>query len=283
MKITLEESTTEVVTLPLQKIVERILSENNSVESLQKDLLLVVIIVLMMENGFLPMENGVEIENPIESIDFKKIRSWRSPLGTYETIFMLNGVPSIPIKVIMSPLGAMVMINASIDVFNGETYSVCLPISKYIVSPQASSVPMIFRDLKHFSFMVNDKVVAAVKSRVLSYCGYPSASLLGLPDDLLFKILLYLPINDVITMRKSCKTMHTVMDSENLWHKLFKRDYKQYTNSTNGSWMELYKTTYLIDVDTARRTRQHRAGSLHDHMDYSDFMSHIENPFWDII
>lgn len=249
---------------------------------MQRDLFFIVVLVLMFENGFLPIDDDAEIIDPAALIDLKKLHSWKSSVGIYETKFILRGFEHLPLKLIFIPLGATVLVNAKLEGSNEEIYSVCLPVSRYVVSPQASTVPMIFRDLKHLSFTFKNKILSTVKSRILSQCGYPSGSLIGLPDELLGKILMYLPIIDIINVRRSCHRLHSVLDNQALWHKLFKRDFN--SNLNDADWMELYKHTYKLQQDgVIRGRRHHAAGSLHDYMDHSDYMSYVDNPLWDVL
>lgn len=282
MNLKIEESTTERVSHPLHEIVERVLSQSNSLDSMQRDLFFIVIVVLMLENGFLPLDQGTEIKDPATFINLQKLHSWKSTDGIYETYFILSGFNHLPLKLILSPLGATVLVNAKVEGMQEAIYSVGLPISRYVVSPQASTVPMKFRDLKHLSLTFKNKILSPVKSRILSQCGYPSGSLIGLPDELLRKIIMNLPIIDVINVRRSCHRLNNIFDSQDLWHNLFKRDFNT-SDGDSANWIELYKHSYKLQQDGIRGRRNHAAGSLHDYMDHSDYMSYVDNPLWDVL
>ncbi|XP_026742501.1 uncharacterized protein LOC113504426 [Trichoplusia ni] len=282
MGLTLEESTTEEVAPLLHEIVKRILAESKTFDSIQKDFLFVMIVVLMIENGFILTNNHVEID-PMQSFNSVLLSRWKQPSGIYETTFILSGFKNVTLKVIMSPLGATVLVNVVANELNHETYTICLPISRYVVSPQATSIPMIFRDLKHFSTTFKNKIISAVKSKILSHHGYPSASLAGLPEEVLFKIMLNLPVQDILSICKTNSRLKMLLDNDSLWYSLCKRDFECNSQADVRNWKELYKQIYIVELDKQQRSMNRAAGSMHDYMDYSDYVSYIDNPMWNII
>lgn len=282
MGLTLEESTTEEVAPLLYEIVKRILSETKTFDSIQKDFLFVMIVVLMIENGFILTNNHVEID-PMKSFNSILLSRWKQTSGIYETTFILSGFKNVTLKVIMSPLGATVLVNVVAHELNYETYTICLPISRYVVSPQATSIPMIFRDLKHFSTTFKNKIISAVKSKILSHHGYPSASLVGLPEEVLFKIMLNLPVQDILSICKTNSRLKMLLDNDSLWYSLCKRDFECNSQADVRNWKELYKQIYVVELDKQQRSMNRAAGSMHDYMDYSDYVSYIDNPMWNII
>ncbi|CAH0604630.1 unnamed protein product [Chrysodeixis includens] len=282
MGLTLEESTTEEVAPLLHEIVKRILSESKTFDSVQKDFLFVMIVVLMIENGFILTNNHVEID-PMICFNSVLLSRWKQTSGIYQTTFILSGFKNVTLKVIMSPLGATVLVNVVAYELNHETYTICLPISRYVVSPQATSIPMIFRDLKHFSTTFKNKIITAVKSSILSHYGYPSASLMGLPEEVLFKIMLNLPVQDILSICKTNSRLKMLLDNDSLWYSLCKRDFECNSQADVRNWKELYKQIYIVELDKQQRSMNRAAGSMHDYMDYSDYVSYIDNPMWNII
>lgn len=283
MEITLEESTTEKISPLLHEIVKRILSESKSCDSIQKDFLFVLIIVLMLENGFLLVNSDTEVMDPLKSFDIVQLSKCKLCSGIYETAFIMSGFKSITLKLIMSPLGATVLVNIVINELNFDTYSVCVPISRYVVSPQASSIPMIFRDLKHFSITFKNKTISAIKSTILTHLGYVSASLIGLPEEVLFNIMLNLSVVDILNCCKTCTRLKLLLENDRLWYSLCKRDFDCSFQSEVSNWKELYKKLYDTEQEKKIRTRNQGAGSMHDYMDYSDYVSYIDNPLWNVI
>lgn len=275
MNFSLEDSTTDTVPPKLEEIVRDVVKNAKCCESVQKDLLFVLIIVLMMENGFCPITN----EGDSVYVDSKCLENWKSS-SILNAKFTLFGFNEIPVNLIISPLGPTALINVVINDLNSETYTVCVPVSRYVVSPYASTIPMIFRDLKYLSNTFKNNISAPVKSRILSLCGYPSASIIGLPEEVYYRFVNLLPVNDVITMSQTCQRLKCLNDNQSLWRDLCRRDFEEELSSEqpeNSDWKRFYKETYVTRRDASlRRT----AGTLHDFMDYSDLVANIDNPLW---
>ncbi|XP_053625328.1 uncharacterized protein LOC128683581 [Plodia interpunctella] len=281
MNCSIEESTTEKLPYLLEEILKRILCHTQSAEPRQKDILFILILVLMIENGFLPINEESQLIEPL-SIDLEHLSKWKDPSGIVQVKFVMFGFQTGQIKLIMSPLGSTVLINVVINAMNSETYSVCLPVSRYVVSPQASTIPMIFRDLRHLANTFKNKITTPVKSCILTYHGYLSASLIGLPEEVFFKILLHLSIFDIINVSKTCSRLNYLISNERLWHDLYKRDFDS-TNSVAESWKSKYKEAFIAQQEETLRQTRRGAGAMHDYMDYSDYISYIDNPMWNII
>ncbi|KAM3963570.1 F-box only protein 7-like [Aphomia sociella] len=265
MNFSLEESTTDKVPLLLEDILNRVKARSQPNVLLQKDVFFILIIVLMVENGFIP------ITEECECVD---IMSYVELLSGTEAKFVMVGFPNTPLKLIMSPLGAMVLLNIVIGELNLATYSICLPISRYIVSLQASTIPMMFRDLRNLSFTFKNNMLVPVKSRILSHHGYPSASLVGLPEEVFYKIMLYLPVKDVTNISKTCNRLQMLVGNDSLWRDMFRRDFSEQQLDSND-WKALYIQTFITRRDeNLRRARRN----------YIDNYGHyVDNYMWHII
>ncbi|KAI5641806.1 f-box-like domain-containing protein [Phthorimaea operculella] len=296
MYISIEDSTTEIVPPLLENIVQNIAKEEKCCDSLQKDLLCILIIVLMVENGFYPIKGRSDNVLDPRKIKPKRLKEWKTASGLFEVEFVLNGFETTLTKLVISPLGSTVLVNLVLNVNNLETYSVCLPVSRYVVSPQASTIPMIFRDLKHFSFTLKNKIIAPVKSRILGFHGYPGASLVGLPDEVLYQICLELSVVEAVRLSQTCKRMKFMLENDFLWHEFYKRDFQvvpsssmsidteSSTNNPQGErsdWKAMYREKFVAQKEAAIVQRGRTAGRMHDFMDYADYRSYIDNPMWD--
>lgn len=280
MGFTLEDSTTEKVPPLLEIIVGRILSQSKSCDSVQRNLLFVLILVILIENGFVLLDDRNEETEPFK-LDLEQVEKWQLTHGTLEVNIVMCGYTNFPAKLIVCPVGSTVLVNVILKELNSETYTVCVPVSRYVVSPEASTIPMIFRDLRHLSITLKNKVISAVKSRILSYHGYASASLIGLPEEVLFNIIKYLPLPDVVKLCKICRRLNYLASREMIWHFLYKRDFGHH--SEVDSWKVLYKEKYVEQVDNRQREVHRHAGAMHDYMDYSDLVSYVDNPMWGVI
>ncbi|CAK1582000.1 unnamed protein product [Parnassius mnemosyne] len=278
MPISIEDSTTEKISPILDIISRQLLSSNKSIEIVQKDLFYVLIIVLMLENGFLPLVNNSEVLDDVNSYNIDHFMTGKLQSGMYEIKFVMSGFHDLSFKLLISPLGALMIVNLIFNDINVETYSVCLPVSRYIVSPQATTIPMIFRELKHLSTTFKNNVLSPVKSKILNYYGYPSASLVGLPDEIiLYNLLLYLPVADIISLSKTCKRLKAVVGTESLWREIFKRDFKNITPLVTSDWKSSYKKAYLVEQDNIFR----HTSSIRSMSNYHPL--YIYNPLYDVI
>ncbi|XP_050345257.1 uncharacterized protein LOC126770130 [Nymphalis io] len=283
MNFRLEDSTCQKLPPKFEEVVKGVIKKTQSPELIQKDIFLTLIIYMLTENGFVPVVRDTLKSDSVKVLDINQISMWWS-LSTEvcEIIFILAGFSDIPVKLLMCPLATTVLINVFINDVNSDVYSICLPISQYVASPEATPIPMIFRDLKQLTYMFKNKIVTPVKSSILSYCGYSSASLIGLPEEVLLNILLSLPINDVINVAQTCKRLASLLESSRLWHKLLIRDFSKEVVSEKNDWKKLYKDAYIAQKEERRRSCR-LTGTLHDLMDFSDFVSYIDNPLWDVI
>ncbi|XP_026758025.2 uncharacterized protein LOC113517527 [Galleria mellonella] len=268
MDFPVEESTTQKIPILLEKTIERVIARTQPNDLLQKDVFFILIITLMVENGFTP------ISDEFKCMD---IKSYLDIFSGQEAKFVLMGFQDISVKLIMSPLGAMVLLNIVISELNLDTYSICLPVSRYVVSLHASTIPLMFRDLRHLAFTFKNKMVVPVKSRILSHSGYPSASLIGLPEEVFHRILLYLPVSDVINVSKTCNRLQMLIANESLWHDLFRRDFQE-LQTDRSDWRNLYRETFITrSDDNLRHIRQNYINN------YTNFPFNIDNFIWDVI
>lgn len=278
MNLTVEESTTESISPILYHVLAKITPQSNSSDNLQKDIMFITIIVLMIENDFVLLSDNLETAVPVEAIELNQLLKRKSNSGLFEASFSLLEFKSVTLKLIMSPLGAMAVVNAVIKELDNDTYTVCLPISRYVVSPQATSIPLIFRDLRHLSIIFKNKIITPVKSKILNHFGYAGASLIGLPVELIFKIMLYLPIGDILDVSRTCKRLNNVLDNDVLWHNLCTRDFNKFSEFTHkNKWKTEYKTLYktLIKKKDFRTAR-----AMHDQLDQTDYVS---NSIWNVL
>lgn len=287
MNFKIEDSTKEKVPSKFEEIIKNITRKRSthSLESIRKDLFLALVVYIMTENGFVPVFQKT-VENCSENnIDTDKISGLTLDTEKCEIDFILVGFDDITVKLILCPLGMTVLVNIFISDVNSDVYSVCFSINQYVVSPEAFIVPMIFRNLKHFSNIFKNKIITPVKSSIHNFYGYSSASLLGLPEELLFNIFLRLPINDIINVSQTCKKLALLLKNRSFWHKLLLRDFKNELVGDKDDLKKIYKDAYIAEQESRQRSSQlHcRTGTLHDLMDLSDFVSYIDNPLWDVI
>lgn len=235
-KTNLPKSISEAIPHLLKETTEKLLKENYS----DKDIFDSLILVIMIENNFLLLNNNGEVITDL----FEYIVTLReNEIENLIATFVFDGLDDMPFKIITSPLGELVLINAFLTTIR-TTFSVCIPLNKYIVAGE-NNENLKFQELKDFTRIFKDNVITPLKSKILHYYRYASASLLGLPPEILLEILLILPVNDVINIGKTCRRMNHFIKQERLWYFMCKRDFSQEHLPTTN-WRELYKSLYAL-------------------------------------
>ncbi|XP_045785129.1 F-box only protein 7-like [Maniola jurtina] len=288
MNLALAESTQEKVPSVLEDILKRISSDEKSTNLKQTDIFLVLLIVLLSENGFfLVADNQADTIEPqcLQLIDNKHLSKWKISTGVYELSFVLGGFSDSLIKLMLCPLGISSLINVVISDISPEVYSVCFPVSRYVVDPEASTIPMMFNDLKHLSDTFKTRIITPLKSTLLNHYGYSSASLVGLPEELIINILLYLPISNIINVAKTCRKLSLLLNNECFWHKLFLRDISSTKVSLTDcqEYKTLYRDMYTWQENSRNRVRC-RTGSFCDYLNVCEYYSFpTNNPMWNVM
>ncbi|XP_069365379.1 uncharacterized protein ntc [Maniola hyperantus] len=270
MNLALAESTQEKVPSVLQDILKRISIDGKSTNLNQTDVFLVLLIVLLSENGFYLMADNIAESQCLQLIDNKHLSKWKISTGVYELTFVLGGFRDTLIKLVLCPLGNSSLINVVISDINPEVYSVCFPVNRYVVDLEASTIPMMFHDLKDLSDTFKTRIITPLKSTLLNYYGYSSASFVGLPEELLFNILLYLPVSNIINVGKTCKKLSLILINECFWHKLFLRDFSSTVLTDCQEYKTLYRSMYISHQEKLRRARC-SISTLHDVINVSDY------------
>lgn len=263
----LEESTPEHIPFTLQEVISKLRERSFS----EKDLFNVLVLYIMFESNFhIPGEESIDITDHIISV-------LNIDTSMNET-FILNGFEDISLKIMTNYLDTFVLVNAILDDSN-EMFSLCLPLNKYILPVNDSDYKTVFKDLKDFSFNFKNKIISPLKCCILKQYRYPSASLVGIPDELLLKICLLLPVEDALSVAKTCHKMNNFLNEERFWFLLCKRDYPN-ENVHENTWREIYKRLYLLEKHQRRHLDVSSSEQLHN-ITFDSF-SFFDNPRWDI-
>lgn len=206
-------------------------------ETLKRDLFFALLLIVIKENDFV-LKGNADID-VVDYILAKRING--GPV--YELAVVLNPFQDTPAKIIACFLNDTMLINSFIDA-NKETHSLCLPINRYIIMSSLGT-PSGFNKMEELHDSLRVKIVIPMKSSILNYHSLPSSSLSGLPNDVLFQILLSLSITDVLNISESCKRLSKVVKEENLWSRLLRRDFPSMRNNKEVDWRTIYKESYI--------------------------------------
>lgn len=218
-------------------------------ECFKQDLLFSLLLVLMKENDFRLLR---EIGNgAISIVDY--IVLMKKCKTTHEAVLLLKGYENITVKLIMSPMNDVILINATLLEICAETYSTCFPIGRYFISRgSAFNIPTSFANVDELSILFKDKIVAPIKNTILNYNSTPGCALCGLPIDVLHLILIRLPLKDVLNLSESCKRINGIVNEDCLWSHLYGRDFPGKHKCEEKGWRDMYKEVYSFKLKEER-------------------------------
>ncbi|GBP19441.1 F-box only protein 7 [Eumeta japonica] len=256
-------------------LLEQLMYETNLIGGCEKqELLFALILVIIIESNFTLLNRDLDIVNNIA----ERILSAReSKDGNFIATFVWDKFVATPLRVVAILTGDVMILNAVLFDLNNETYSLCLPIPHYV----SSSEPIKLRELRNLILRIKDGILTPIKCSILNHYGLSSACLKGLPEELLLNISLNLPVRDVVNLGKTCRRLHSILNDENFWCRLCKRDFKGDKFDNRSDWKELYKDKFILNLEESKkRQRIHMFGTMHEFMDFSDYVSYVD-PGWE--
>lgn len=218
-------------------------------ECFKQDLLFSLLLVLMNENNFrLPKDIGNETVSIVDYIVLMKRCK-----TMHEAVLLLNGYENITVKLIMTPMNDVMLINATLLEICSETYSACFSMNSYFVScGSAFNIPTSFANIDELSNLFKDKIIAPIKNTILNYNNTPGCALGGLPIDILHLILIRLSLQDVLNLSETCKRINGVVNEDCLWSHLYSRDFLVRHKCEEKGWRDMYKEVYSFKIKEER-------------------------------
>lgn len=218
-------------------------------ELFKQDLLFSLLLVLMKENDFRLLK---EIGNDtISIVDY--IVLMKRCKTIHEAVLLLRGYENITVKLIMSPMNDVILINATLLEISSQTYSTCFPIGRYFMSRGSTfNIPTSFANIDQLSILFKDKIITPIKNTILKYNSVPGCALCGLPVDILHLILIRLPLKDVLNLSASCKRINGIVNEDCLWSHLYGRDFPGKHKCEEKGWRDMYKEVYFLKLKEER-------------------------------
>lgn len=248
-KVSKEWDINEETPSQFQETVNTLIETLIKPECFKQDLLFSLLLVLMKENDFrLLKEIG---KDTISIVDY--IVLMKRCKTIYEAVLLLKGYENITVKLIMSPMNDIILINATLLEICAETYSTCFPIGRYFISRgSAFNIPTSFANIDELSILIKDNIIAPVKNTILNYNSTPGCALCGLPVDILHLILIRLPLKDVLNLSESCKRINGIVNEDCLWSHLYGRDFPGAHKCEEKGWRDMYKEVYCLKLKEER-------------------------------
>lgn len=210
----------------------------------KQDLFYTFVIILFVENKFVPVIDDAEHEIPLNT---ELITKWKTSSGL-EGLFCLKGFGNIKVKVVVNFVGEMILINVVLSDLNNESYSGCLhpQFCSNTMKQSISSISDLFLNADDMTLDFKNKIISPVRSSILTSYYLPSPSLLGLPNEVLHKILLFLKLKDIMNLSSTCWKFNTAIEgNKNLWHRLFCIHFSNIHHSNINNWYTAYKEASL--------------------------------------
>lgn len=262
----------------LQQTVNTLMETLIKPDRLKCDIFFTLLHSVMKENNFVLNK---KIGEPLSIVEY--ILSMRSTDDAiYEALFTFDEFIHMPLKIICCPLTDLILINATIPQIYKETYSICFKINKFVITSQLGT-PTAFANLDELFTLFKEKIVIPVKSAILIHHKFVSGSLSGLPDDLIYIILLQLPLRDILNLAECCKRLNTLVKEQSLWSQLYRRDFPDKNASEQGSWYDTYKGTYtLAKTERLKHARNVTAESFQEFRVLPDQFRPVDSR-WEVI
>ncbi|XP_017882418.1 F-box only protein 7-like [Ceratina calcarata] len=166
------------------------------------DYMVALLIVLLAESGFyLPSTDSDNLQRPnLRSLRIPK--DWKSQeTGIYEMYFQLQNVQNINCKLIVVPLGDVLVLNFFPLTQGKVTYTMSIRTLKY-VNPYSSDLCGRYIHLKAMSHRFKNELSTPVRSDVLYEAKVMGPSLQALPTELKIKIFVMLDFYSLIRIAR---------------------------------------------------------------------------------
>ncbi|CAH0590053.1 unnamed protein product [Chrysodeixis includens] len=225
------------ISLQFQKTLNELIETLIKPETLKRDLFFALILIVMKENNFV-LKGSTEID-VVDCI----LAMRNEGRSVYEITVILSIYDDTPAKIIVCSLNDTMLINSFVEATQ-ETYSLCLPINQYLII-SSLGIPSEYANVTELFITLKEQIVIPTKNSILKYHSVACSSLPGLPDDVLFQILLSLPLSDILNIAESCKKLRDIVTEENLWSRLVRRDFPRASTDDKGNWKRIYVDSYV--------------------------------------
>lgn len=248
-------------------------------ECLKRDLFFALLLTVMNENDF-QLLKGIG-EEGIGIVDYIVSKSGLNN-DIYSALFILKGYANSKTRLIMCPMDDLVLITTSLPDMCSETYSICLPIDRYVKTTQLR-IPMNCVNLNELRSYVKEKIVSPIRCKLINYNNNPSGALSGLPSDVLHQIIVSLPIRDVLNLSESCRRINSVVNEDGVWSHLYNRDFPDC--KTDGTeWQEMYKEIYIMKQEEKFKLTSNVGTEIFEEfIELSDYLRCVPDSRWDVI
>ncbi|XP_026746934.1 uncharacterized protein LOC113508168 [Trichoplusia ni] len=263
------------ISLQFQKTLNELIETIIKPETLKRDLFFALILIVLKENDFV-LKGSTKLD--VVDCILAERNQGRS---VYEITVILSIYEDTPAKIIVCSLNDAMLINSFVEATK-ETYSLCLPINQYLII-SSLGIPSEYANVTELFITLKEQIVTPMKNSILNYHGIACSTLSGLPNDVLFQILLSLPLSDILNISESCKKLRNIVAEENLWSRLVRRDFPKASGNKKGDWQKTYVDSYV-----KKRKNKFEAGHsvrenvIDENQEWPDYLP-VKESRWQII
>lgn len=213
------------------------------------DLTVVVLYVLTIECGFIVL--GAEPQPGDESCQFnvKRIRSlsclptgWKDSEGIYRLSFILQPFPTEICKLVCIPVNDKLITNMVLSGSFTESYSIIVETTDFFGKITNSSPQL--KKLKTLSKIYKDELSWRMRSYILNMKGVVNGSILGLPVEILIKIMCMLDDRSFVRLISTCSYLYNTFENvDQIWHTLYIKKYGAHEiQNRSNTWKMEYQS-----------------------------------------
>lgn len=240
----LEEATVDDVPLSLKSLISSLPPDSFNA----KEIFTVILYIVSIESGFtwnIELED-IPLHHRTYSFDVRRIRSipthsydaWSTTCDNFEKILYLGGVEDFKCKLVATPW----MNNMVVHISSAESL-LCFS-SIYIVPDYIQQSVPKFEKLKELITKLRNDLFHPMRSYILTEASIANPSSLGLPIEIIVKIVRYLSVKDFLNLCSTCEHFYTnLSELDSVWH-FFSKKYALAEKLEGVSW----KTHFIKNV-----------------------------------
>lgn len=224
------------------------------------DLTVVVLYLLTVECGFVVLGTKPEPEDNICQFNVKRVRTpsclppgWKDAEGIYRLSFILQPFPNEICKLVCIPISNKLITNMILTGSLLESYSMIIETTDFF--GKITNSPPQLKKLKTLSKTYKDELPWRVRSSILNMKGVVNGSILGLPIEILSKIVYMLDDRSFIRFISTCNYLYnTFKNIDQIWHILYIKKFgTNETRQRSSTWRTEYQ---LRQIEYQKRQRK---------------------------
>lgn len=196
------------------------------------DVLVCLIYIIILENGFVPKEDYDDSNINTHSFDYQYVKTFskKLPIGwkrhhMYNFSFVLPPFPQNEIQVVCLTSVDDFLVNCIINDIEEAWFTVCLDPLLYFATFHCDVNNLNLQNVRHLSKTVKDSIGFRAKQTILQKYEIMSECFDQLPPELVLLLMSYLDVKSLINLGQVNSLCNRLMKTQKLWIKLLLKDY----------------------------------------------------------